>query len=82
MKLETKWKLINKVNLALLLVIMLASFGAYSYGIIRHLDAAFCTGLVGIMFGIPLWGYLDIVLEKREEKERNAHEEQEALEIH
>lgn len=87
MKLETKrnWKLIHKIHQALLLVIMLGSFGVYSYGIICHTEAAFCTGLLGIMFGIPLWCYLANVLENRERKElkeRKVQKTQKALETH
>ena len=42
MKLETKWKLINKVSDVLLYVISLAFFLAYSYGIICHAAAISC----------------------------------------
>lgn len=74
MKLETKWKLINKVSDVLLYVISLAFFLAYSYGIICHAAAISCIGLLGIMAYIPLWCYLTNILDKRERKACKAHE--------
>lgn len=70
MKLETKWRIINKVNEASLFIVMLALVLVYSCGIILRMEVAFWVGLLGVMAYIPFWCWLTDALDKRERYER------------